>query len=95
MDVVDGPVGVDDPGAHTRGAHVDDEDARSRPPDLTEGGGQAELPRVEDAAGVEALLQADEHVEGAAEGVGQEPAPVDAHAVVVADGTAVGRAPPP
>ncbi len=74
---------------------VDDEDAAHGHRDLAEGGGQPELPRVEDAPGVEGLLQADEHVEGAAEGVGQEAAPVDAHAVVVADGTAVGRAPRP
>ena len=83
------PSRVDHAGAHARGAHVDDEDRAHGQPDLAEGRRQPELARVEDAVGVEGLLQRAQHVEGPAEGVGQEPAPVDAHAVVVADGPAV------
>src|SRR5580692_1303694 len=50
---------------------------------------QPELARVEDAVGIERLLQAAQNLESRAERPGQEAAPVEADPVVVADGGAV------
>ena len=66
------PSGRDDGGPHARGADVDHEDAHrsrltaSRP--RRTGDGQPELARVEDAAGVEGVLDRGEHVEAGAQG---------------------------
>ena len=55
VDVLDGAVGSHHRGPHPGGAHVDDQDAHGQPAPSPKGRGQAELARVEDAAGVEGL----------------------------------------
>ena len=55
------------------------------------GVGEAELAGVEDAVRVERLLRGDEHVERRPERVADEPRPVEADAVVVAQRAAVGE----
>ena len=87
VDVLHGGVGADHRAPHPRGADVDDEDAHGQGTGA-ERGGQAELAGIEDAVGVEGRLDRGEDVERAAEAVGQEAAPVESDAVVVADGPA-------
>src|SRR5271169_2092231 len=62
----------------------------SRPAQLAEGRGEAELAGIEDAAGIEGLLHRGQNVEGGTERWCHEGRPVDPDAVVVADGPAVG-----
>src|SRR5688500_2267270 len=62
-----------------------------RPGDLTEGAGQAQLPRVEDPLRVESGFDVDERAEGVSQGGGHEPGPVQPDAMVVAEGTAPGQ----
>ena len=60
-----------------------------RPAGRRPGIGEPELARVEDAVRVERLLRGDEHVEGGAERVADEPRPVETDPVVVAQRAAV------
>ena len=62
VDVLDGAVGADDGAADPRGADVDDQDAHGQR-HRAERAGEPELARVEDAVGVEGLLDRRQHVE--------------------------------
>src|SRR5437899_6622030 len=64
---------------------------RSRPRDLAEGIGKAELAGVEDAPRAERLLHIGKHGECRSQRSGHEARPVQAHTVVVAEGAALGE----
>src|ERR1700721_3079051 len=64
---------------------------RSRPAQFPEGRRQSELARIEDAAGIEGVLDGDQDVERTSQCRGHEAGPVYPYPVMMADGPTLGH----